>query len=272
MAVTPKDAVTLILLRNAAAKGNFEVLLVLRNPNSRFVPDSYVFPGGCLDEKDCAPGMEELCTGMDAHKAQALLADMSSPHKALGIWVAGIRETFEEVGLLFAYGRDNSLIFLDSEDMIRKFSAYRTRLQKSEITIGTILHNEELKFAADRLHYFSHWITPELLPLRYDVRFFVAEAPSHQIAVHDGMELTKHVWITPQQALEEFDRNRLNLVVPTLVTLEELSEYATIDDVIASTGDKDILPILTVMVEEEEDIVEYMEDGRAFRHMPPSIL
>ena len=270
----PKDAATVILLRKSREpeKGNFEVLLVLRNRKSRFVPGSYVFPGGCLDEEDAAPEMEHFFTGMDRKKAQALFPDMSSPDKAPGIWVAGIRETFEEVGLLMAYQRDNILVSIDSDHLLEKFHSYRQRLQKREISLKTILLNEGLTLATDRLHYFSHWITPELLPLRYDVRFFLAEAPSNQTAIHDGTELTNHVWITPQQALKRFKHNRLDMVVPTLVTIEELAGYKTIDDAIESTGRKEIRPILTVMVEESQGIVEYMTDGRVFKHMPPSIL
>jgi hypothetical protein len=62
------------------------------------------------------------------------------------------------------------------------------------------------------------------------------------------------------------------MVVPTLVTIEELSKCNTIDEVIASTKKEDIRPIVTVMVEEAEGIVEFMSDGRMFKHMPPSIL
>ena len=274
MAIPPKDAVTVILLRHAAAPGkeNFEVLLALRNPKSRFVPDAYVFPGGGLDIEDCLPDIERFCAGMDAQIAQALLTDMPSPEKALGIWVAGIRETFEEVGLLMAYRKDRSLVPFDDEHLLRRFNAYRERLQTGDITLKAILLQEDLTLAADRLHYFSHWITPDLLPIRYDVRFFIAEAPENQIASHDGIELTEHIWITPRQALGEFNGNRLNLVAPTLVTLEELSAYHTIEEAIASTRKKNILPILTVMVEEAEGVVEYMSNGRVFKHMPPSIL
>jgi len=271
--VHPKDAATVILLRKSREpeKGNFEVLLVLRNLKSRFVPGSYVFPGGCLDEEDAAPGMEDFFTGVDRKKAQALFPDMSSPDKAPGIWVTGIRETFEEVGLLMAYQRDNAFVAIDSDHLLEKFHSYRQRLQKGAISLKAILLNERLTLATDRLHYFSHWITPELLPLRYDVRFFIAEAPPNQTAIHDGTELTGHTWITPQQALEGFKHKRLDMVVPTLVTIEELAGYKTIDDAIESTRRKKIRPILTVMVEEENGIVEYMSDGRVFKHMPPSI-
>ncbi|MEN6320261.1 MAG: hypothetical protein ABFD82_16105 [Syntrophaceae bacterium] len=273
MAVNPKDAATLILLRQPQqkARGNFEVLMVLRHEKSKFVPGSYVFPGGCLDTEDYSPDVEDLCAGIDMKKAQSILPDMSSPEKALGAWVAGIRETFEEVGLLFAYDKNKTIGSFSSEDVLQRFRLYRKQLQAREITLTTVLLNEGLTLAADRLHYFSHWITPELLPLRYDVRFFVAEAPGNQKAIHDGIELTRHVWLTPQEILDGFKRHQFNMVVPTLVTIEELSHHTTIQEVIDSTKNKPINAILTVMVEEDCGIVEYMPDGSIYKNMPPSV-
>lgn len=245
--------------------------MVLRHQNSKFVPGSYVFPGGCLDQEDFSPDIEKLCAGVDLKKAGTLLHDMSLPEKALGPWVAGIRETFEEVGLLLAYRSDKTLISFDSEDVLNQFHLYRRKLQTGEITLRTVLINEGLTLATDRLHYFSHWITPEFLPRRYDVRFFIAEAPANQEAMHDGIELTRHVWITPHESLECFARGKFDMVVPTLVTIEELSRYNTIEEIITSTKKKDVDAILTVMVEGDSGIVEYMPNGRIFKYMPPSI-
>ena len=273
MAVKPKDAATVIFLRQSpnSEAGPFEVLMVLRHPRSKFVPGSYVFPGGCLDHEDYLPDMEHLCSGVDLKKARTILHDMSSPEKALGAWVAGIRESFEEVGLLLAYHRDKTPVSFDSEGVLDRFRSYRKKLQTGEISLITILRNEGLALAADRLYYFSHWITPELLPLRYDVRFFVAEMPLHQEAIHDGIELMRHVWMTPQNIFDEYSRQNFNMVVPTLVTIKELSRYKTIQEVITSTENKEINAILTVMIEEDGRIVEYMPDGRIFRDMPPSV-
>jgi len=273
MIVEPKDAATVILLKKPHGTGEegFKVLMVLRHPDSKFVPDSYVFPGGCLDEDDYAPEMENLCTGMDQQRALDVLDNIVSPETALGAWVAGIRETFEEVSLLLAYQRDGSLIKFDSEDMVKRFCSYRLSLFDGKLKLKDLLREEDLTLAVDRLHYFSHWITPEFLPLRYDVRFFVAEAPERQEAIHDGVELTKHVWITPQDALGRFREKRCNMVLPTLVTMKELSQYKTIDEVIRTTKEKKINGILTKMVESNGEIVEYMPNGQAFKGMPRSI-
>ena len=51
--------------------------------------------------------------------------------------------------------------------------------------------------AVDRVHYFSHWITPEPAPKRFDTRFFVAAVPPGQTAIHDDFETVETVWIQP---------------------------------------------------------------------------
>jgi hypothetical protein len=119
--------------------------------------------------------------------------------------------------------------------------------------------------AFDRLHYFSHWITPELSPLRYDTRFFVTEMPENQNALHDGDEVIKHVWINPAQALQKHSEQKFFMVAPTIVTLEELCQFETIEDVIGSTKNKKVKATLTLMTFEKNEIQEQTPDGRIFR-------
>ena len=273
MTAKPKDAATVILLRRKSDtdEEGFEVLMVLRHPKNAFVPNAYVFPGGILEESDCTLDIERFCTGMDHKKARALLEKLSSPGIALAAWVAGMRETFEEVGLLLAYRENGSLMQFSSDEVVKRFRRHRGLLFEGKRTFISILREEGLSLATDRLHYFSHWITPEFLPLRYDVRFFVTEAPEGQEALADGVELTKHAWITPREALDRFHKGKCNMVLPTLMTMEELSRHKTIDDVIRATRGKNIEGILTKMVEDEGEIVEYMPDGQAYKGMPPSV-
>ena len=268
MPVQPKDAATIIIMRNSPdpdSKG-FEVLMVRRSSKSSFVPGLYVFPGGGLDEADCLPEREDLCADMDRKLALRMLDDISSPEKALGIWTAGIRETFEEVGLLLAYTPEGALIPLDSESFKERFFSHRRLLLDGKSDFYDIIRDEGLTLATDRLRYFSHWITPIPSPIRYDVRFFVTEAPANQSALHDGIELTGHVWITPERALERFYEQTFDMVLPTVITIEELAGYKTIEDVIRSTEEKKIQSTLTKVVIDENDVLlEYGPDGRAFK-------
>lgn len=270
MPVTPLDAATVILLRRRQEEDQgFEVLMALRNSRSAFVPSSYVFPGGRVDETDHNRDLERFCNEPELTRVLQALDGVSPPEQALGIWVAAVRETFEEVGLLFARRKDGSLLSLDADEVERRFLSYRNRVHGGELPFGEMLQGEGLMLALDRLHYFSHWITPELSPIRYDTRFFVAEVPSDQEALHDGNELTKHLWITPQEALDGYGEQRFHMVVPTIVTLEELSRFETIDEVIESTGGKEIRAVITRLVIEGDEIQEHAPDGRIFRNLVP---
>jgi 8-oxo-dGTP pyrophosphatase MutT (NUDIX family) len=48
----PRPAATVILLRDSADTGDLEVLLLKRSPESHFMPNVWVFPGGSLDQED----------------------------------------------------------------------------------------------------------------------------------------------------------------------------------------------------------------------------
>jgi 8-oxo-dGTP pyrophosphatase MutT (NUDIX family) len=271
MAVIPSDAATVMLLRPCQGEGvkGIEVLLVLRNRKSSFVPGYYVFPGGKIDPEDYEPGIERFIRGIDRQNSAALLKDMSQSEKALGAWIAGIRETFEEVGLLIARRKDGSPVAFETEGDRRRFEGYRQALIKGEMKFSSILETENLVLQGDDLHYFSHWITPEQLPLRYDVRFFVTPFPAGQSVSHDGVELTSHVWLQPAEALRNYETGKIGMVLPQIVTLQELSRFKTVEEVILSAEKRHVQATLTRMVQMDDKYVEVMPDGTVFQHRPP---
>ncbi|MFA5179841.1 MAG: hypothetical protein WC405_00850 [Syntrophales bacterium] len=249
----PKEASTVIILRPAIDREHdpFEVLMVQRHPDSLFVPDCYVFPGGCIDENDCSQEAASFCCGIDRKKAFQILTDMPTKAMALGAWVAAIRETFEETG-----------IFISSDPLdLPSLACCRRQLLAGEVTFTDILKRGKWTLLLDRLKYFAHWITPEFLPYRYDVRFFVTIAPEDQEATHDGIELTDHTWITPRRALGEYEQNRFSMVLPTIMTLRELSRFSSIEAVIQSVTAKNIPSILTTVTKKDGRLVEIMPDG-----------
>jgi 8-oxo-dGTP pyrophosphatase MutT (NUDIX family) len=271
MYATPTDAATVMLLRpcrNAAVK-DIEVLMVLRNRRSRFVPGYHVYPGGILDPEDFEPGIERFCRGIEREEASEILPNMSRPEKALGAWVAGIRETFEEVGMLIAIRKDGSPVTIRTEEERKRFCDYRRALNKGEMKFHQMLEKEDLILPLDRLHYFSHWITPEPLPLRYDVRFFVTEAPEAQAVIHDGVELTEHLWITPSRALEEYEKGKMGMVLPQIMTLEDISRFRTVEEAIASATARRVPANLTKIKRINDEDVEVMPDGTVFERRPP---
>ncbi len=271
MYATPTDAATVMVIRDSGTgpDRDIEVLMVLRNRSSRFVPGYYVYPGGILDPEDYAPGIERFCTGLDRGKALEILPNISRPEKAIGAWVAGIRETFEEAGILIAATRDGSAVSIRTDEERRRLCGYRRAINRGEMKFTEFLEKEDLLLPLDRLRYFSHWITPEPLPLRYDVRFFLAETPGHQDVMHDGMELTEHLWVRPEKALDLYQKGEFGMVLPQIMTLVELSQFRTVAEALRSTKGKRVPANLTKIRRIGAQDVEVMPDGSVFEGRPP---
>lgn len=84
------------------------------------------------------------------------------------------------------------------------------------------------------MRVWSHWLTPEVEPRRYDTWFFAAELPEGEEAVADGQEASQGRWFRPVEAMGASERGELPLAPPTLRTLAELTAYPTVRAVLAA--------------------------------------
>lgn len=238
MPATPRNAATVMLIRDSDRQ-EMEVLMVQRSLESDFCPGVYVFPGGALEPADYAPGVEELCSGMSSAQARSIIKDAGTDGQALGLFVAGIREVFEEVRLLLAYqGKGQTLAFSIEEET--RFSDHRRSLEAGDFSFTEMVRRERLTLAVDRLAYFAHFITPPASPIRFSTRFFVAVAPPGQIPEHDERETTGSRWITPRAALEGSARGQFPLIRPTIVNLQALAAFSSCDEVLADARSRDV--------------------------------
>jgi 8-oxo-dGTP pyrophosphatase MutT (NUDIX family) len=94
----------------------------------------------------------------------------------------------------------------------------------------------------------SRWITPEVVPVRFDTHFFVALADPHTKPVPDRTEVSDAGWFVPREALDAHAAGELKLVFPTIKTLETLLEHETAEAVIEAARDREIEPILPRVV------------------------
>src|SRR3989440_10072417 len=120
MAVEPRLASAVMLLRDTTSEQGIEVFMVRRVIQSDFMPDVYVFPGGSVSADDrSAEQAEGVCTPV------APLAADPEGLTALGtgLRAAAIRELFEEAGVLLAYTLGVMLAF--NEQNIARIDAYR---------------------------------------------------------------------------------------------------------------------------------------------------
>ena len=247
----PKKAATIILLRESQT-GGFEVLLLRRHEKSSFMGGNYVYPGGRVDREDGSLETCSLCRGITPEQAHRMLGGAFSPEESIAHWIAGIRELYEEAGVLLAYDQAGGLFNLEASANRERLFRYRQSLQKGEMTICQLAQEEKILFALDQLHYYAHWITPEAQPQRFDTRFFLARHPFGQEASHDQKETTAGIWLTPQKALEENWKGDVVLSPPTLKTLEDLSRLENMDAAFKALQTGEIHPVLPVLTKVSE--------------------
>jgi len=252
MAVIPKKATTVILLREKEPKG-FEVFLLKRHEKSSFMGGNFVYPGGRVDRNDGSLEICSFCQGITPEEVHQMFGGLLPPDESLAHWVAGIRELFEEAGVLLAYDRSGNPFHLKNPAERKKFLNYRNLLQKDQLTICQLAQEEKLLLALDQLHYYAHWITPEARSERFDTRFFLACHPVGQEASYDQKETTAGAWLTPKEALEENLRGEVILSPPTLKTLEDLSRFKNIDEGFNSLKKNEIRPILPILTKISSD-------------------
>ena len=234
----PRPAATVILARDTEAGP--EVFMMKRTTEVTFAKGMHVFPGGALDAADRHPDLAARCAGLDDRLASEQLG---MEQGGLAYWIAAIRECFEEAGLLLGYRDRNELLTLQDEDAER-LAALRLELASHKVTFSEILERENLRAATDLIAYYSHWITQPGRPRRYDTRFFVARAPSTQVPMHDNSELVAHLWVRPGDALEMARNGEMTLMFPTVKTLESLTRFARVEDMLEFARSPRARPIM----------------------------
>ena len=224
--VAPKDAATIILLRESDASP-FEVFMVRRHDKSGFMAGAYVFPGGKLDDDDAADSVRARLRGLSPEQASAALGEEGlSPNRASALFVAALRETFEEAGVLLADWNAPK----DAETGTRQETWNDARRALEGGTpFSVVLEDMDAYPRLDRIVPWSRWITPEVERRRYDTRFFLARAPLDHEPSRDHRETTAEAWLSPAAALAEHAAQKISLPPPTMRTLEQLSAFENVE-------------------------------------------
>src|SRR6266581_6763490 len=230
MAVEPRLASAVMLLRDTTSGQGIEVFMVRRVIQSDFMPDVYVFPGGSVSKDDRAA---ELVDGLCEPVALSAGDPEGRTRLGSGARAAAIRELFEEAGILLAYHAEKLLAIPEQE--VERFDAYRKAFNERKGSLVEMAHAEHLILATDLLDYFAHWITPEGMPKRFDTHFFITTAPAEQQAAHDQLETSEGVWISPQEALDRSERNEFPLVFATIHQLQELAVFESVKEALEAT-------------------------------------
>lgn len=236
-------AATVMLIRDTP--DGLEVYMVQRPGRGAF-PDLHVFPGGKVDESDFAP---RACFGLNDETASL---DLGVNAGGLRYWVAVARECFEECGVLLVRDSkglqtslESGLVDFSDEQMRQRFAIHREDVLGDRLDFADMLGAESLVVACDRLAYFSHWITPEQAPRRFDTRFFLAAMPSDQNTYAYTEETADDQWERPQAALQRHASGEWQMIDPTLRSLETLSQFSTVAEALDGVREGNHLMTLT---------------------------
>ena len=220
-----RPAATVILVRDNAHV--LETLMLKRASEAAFAGGMYVFPGGRVEGDDHLHVYDALRRGPTEQQAfqRAALGD-----EWRGFWIACIRESFEEAGILLAYDAAGRLLDHDDAATRARLAQHRHDLNAGTIALDEICTRERLSLAVDRVHFLNRWITPEGRPRRFDTRFFVAVAPERQHGRHDERETTDSRWIAPVEAVARNDSGEFGLMGVTRRQLEMLARFNAVRD------------------------------------------
>lgn len=230
-----RPAASAVIIRDA--REGLEVFMMERNRGAGMAfAGAFVFPGGKVDAEDHAERWSQLAPN----------AGLTPPR---AFWIAAIRETFEEAGLLLARRSDAGNV-VGGEDTLRLVEAERGLPRAGRNSrFAEMVDREQLHLAVDQLVHFGHWITPPWAPKRFDAHFFLTAAPIEQREVLDGHESTEGIWIRPSEALRQADAGQRTLVDVTRFTLELLDTWPDVATALAAARRRQIVTVMPTIEE-----------------------
>lgn len=203
-APTPKDAAAIILLRHETDPANPEVYWIKRSDKLAFLGGFHAFPGGQIDVDDA-----------DADVRNA-------PNSQIAIMISGAaRELFEELGVLAVRGgealtKGQRVSLLDD-------------LESRRMSWPALLKHYELYLDADDFTYVGRWVTPPFNARRFDTWFFLVNCPPKQEPNVIEGELASGEWLPARDAYDQWLRDQVVTVPPTLHALRTLGAGITPD-------------------------------------------
>lgn len=225
----PRPAATVLLLRD---QPDLEVLMIKRHHEIDFASGALVFPGGKTGREDGNPVWADHAIGWD--RLEPVQRELR---------IAAVREVFEETGILLACHR-NGKPFNGLFD-----TALRLAVERGNTTFLEVVRDLDVQLTLEALTVFARWITPTIMPKRFDTFFYAVTAPADQVAVCDGYEAVDAEWITPSEALRLAKMGERTIIFPTRMNLKLLAEAGSAADAICRAGMRTLITVIPDLVE-----------------------
>ncbi|KTE37755.1 MULTISPECIES: NUDIX hydrolase [unclassified Sphingopyxis] len=231
----PKPAATLLLVRD---QPEFQVLMVKRHHQIDFASGALVFPGGKTHDGDKDERWSEHAIGWN---------NLDAVQRTLRI--GAIREAFEETGILLAQTAQGAP-FEGACD-----ASARSAVETGEIAFIDVVRELGVRLDLDALATFARWITPIIMPKRFDTWFYTISAPPRQVAACDGRETVDVEWISPREAIRLAAAGERTIIFPTLMNLQLLAEAESAEDCISRARQRRLVTVLPEVSEENGEPV-----------------
>jgi 8-oxo-dGTP pyrophosphatase MutT (NUDIX family) len=228
-----RPAATILLVRD---EPTFEVLMVKRHHQIDFAAGALVFPGGKTHDGDHAPVWERRAAGWDR----------TAPEKR-ALRIAAIREAYEETGILLARHSDGRAFTGDE-----RAAAAREDIAADRRAFLDLITELDVQLDLDALTVFARWITPAMMPKRFDTWFYIADAPPDQLALCDGWETVDAEWIAPSEALRLAEAGERTVIFPTRMNLQLLAEAAGAADAIGRAAAREVVTVEPQVVQTDK--------------------
>ena len=245
----PRPAASVVMIRDGAQ--GIEAFMIERHQGAGLAfSGALVFPGGKVDAEDHATGWADL-------------QRPSAEGPDLAFWIAAVRETFEESGILLARTRSSSAL-IGGEDAARIVADARAVSAASgsgdpaplaRADFAALLQREQLAPAIESLIHFGHWITPLWAPRRFDTHFFLVPAPKTQRVLLDADESAAGMWMRPADVLVEADAGKRSLVAVTRFTLELLDTWGSVEEATTAARSRRVVTVLPERVQTASGLV-----------------
>jgi glyoxylase-like metal-dependent hydrolase (beta-lactamase superfamily II)/8-oxo-dGTP pyrophosphatase MutT (NUDIX family) len=184
-------------------------------------------------------------------EARERVGEDIDPAEALGLLCCGLRELYEEAGILVAKQGQNPV---DPAEVREVYAPRHAEVGHDPKTFADFLLREDLMLETDVLVPHGRLITPEQAPIRFDARFFVAPMPEGQAVMPHPTEVVEWLWITPTDALTRARAKELDIPIPTMAVLQGLSEIGGFEQLLQGRHERrevitaELSPLVSLVV------------------------
>src|SRR5262245_62149232 len=197
----------------------------------RFLGGYYAFPGGKVDLSDRSHDALARTRGLSAETADRAIADPEDEVPALAYWLAGVREVFEETGLLLARDAGDRPVATGAPDVARRLEEHRRALVRGERSFTAMLREEAWVADLAPLRYLSTFVTPPASPIRFSARFFLCPVPAGQGPRLIAEEASEGFWVDPAEAHRRFRSGEWPMAEPAEYGTQYLAQFESCEAV-----------------------------------------